>query len=542
MKRFVWRVLLLGLLACLVLSTACPVFAQDKPSTSYESTAAWVTALADTILSARLEADGADSLQAWADTVLPGMIGMGGEWYALALHQRDASLDLSAYSRALQKFLRDRAPDADNAVTKQRYALALLASGGGDTYLARVAGESAGDMGHMSYVYGLHLAQNGWVGALSAENMLEYLLQAQLPDGGWSVLGESAKTSDVDVTAMTLQALAYYAQDERVIAAAERAWSFLSAAQTADGDYYSYGVQCPESGAQVIVALCSWGYDITDERFVRDGVTLLDGLMRYQLDNGCFSHTLNGTENVMATVQCLYAMVAIERAARGEGTLYQIERPSGVEDLTAVQENDGTVVLSDLPLKAWISLGIAALALLACFILFMQGKRGVKQYASIAILAALALGAVLLIDIQSAEDYYQADVPIKEHPTGSVTLTIRCDTVLGKDGTAHLPQDGVMLPVTTFVIEDGETVFDILSQAAAAYGLRVQNTGVTANSSALAYISGINDLHEFDFGDLSGWVYRVNGERPSVGCGEYKLHDGDVIEFLYSCELGEDIE
>jgi hypothetical protein len=92
------------------------------------------------------------------------------------------------------------------------------------------------------------------------------------------------------------------------------------------------------------------------------------------------------------------------------------------------------------------------------------------------------------------------------------------------------------------VIEDGETVFDILSQVASAQGLRVQNTGVTASSSALAYISGINDLHEFDFGDLSGWVYRVNGERPSVGCGEYKLQDGDKIEFLYSCDLGEDIK
>ena len=172
----------------------------------------------------------------------------------------------------------------------------------------------------------------------------------------------------------------------------------------------------------------------------------------------------------------------------------------------------------------------------------MQGKRGVRHYASVAILAALALLALLLIDVQSPDAYYGTDAGTKEHPVGSVTLTIRCDTVLGKDGTDHLPADGAMLPVTQFDIEEGETVFDILSQAAAAHRLRVQNTGVTASSSAMAYISGINDLHEFDFGDLSGWVYRVNGERPSIGCGEYRLKDGDRIEFLYSCNLGDDIK
>ena len=292
----------------------------------------------------------------------------------------------------------------------------------------------------------------------------------------------------------------------------------------------------------MIVALCSWGYEITDERFLKDGVTLLDGILRYRLDNHCFSHVLGGAENIMATVQCLYAMVAIERAAAGQGTLYQIKRPTGIADLTASDGTDGAVAVSALPVKAWIAIGIAVIALLCCFVLLMQGKRGVRHYASVAILAALALLALLLIDVQSPDAYYGTDAGTKEHPVGSVTLTIRCDTVLGKDGTDHLPADGAMLPVTQFDIEEGETVFDILSQAAAAHRLRVQNTGVTASSSAMAYISGINDLHEFDFGDLSGWVYRVNGERPSIGCGEYRLKDGDRIEFLYSCNLGDDIK
>ena len=46
---------------------------------------------------------------------------------------------------------------------------------------------------------------------------------------------------------------------------------------------------------------------------------------------------------------------------------------------------------------------------------------------------------------------------------------------------------------------------------------------------------------ELDFGDLSGWIYHVNGFAPPVGCGEYVLEDGDKIEWLYSCDIGNDL-
>jgi hypothetical protein len=37
-------------------------------------------------------------------------------------------------------------------------------------------------------------------------------------------------------------------------------------------------------------------------------------------------------------------------------------------------------------------------------------------------------------------------------------------------------------------------------------------------------------------------MYKVNGEPPSVGAGEYKLRDGDVIEWHYTTNLGEDLK
>ena len=56
-----------------------------------------------------------------------------------------------------------------------------------------------------------------------------------------------------------------------------------------------------------------------------------------------------------------------------------------------------------------------------------------------------------------------------------------------------------------------------------------------------AYIRGINNLYEYDCGSVSGWMYKVNGDFPNVGCSDYKLSEGDSIEFLYSCDLGADI-
>lgn len=50
-----------------------------------------------------------------------------------------------------------------------------------------------------------------------------------------------------------------------------------------------------------------------------------------------------------------------------------------------------------------------------------------------------------------------------------------------------------------------------------------------------AYIEGIGYIYEFDCGDMSGWLYYVNGKSPSVGCSLYYLKSGDEILFYYIC-------
>ena len=55
------------------------------------------------------------------------------------------------------------------------------------------------------------------------------------------------------------------------------------------------------------------------------------------------------------------------------------------------------------------------------------------------------------------------------------------------------------------------------------------------------YVEGINQLYELDCGKNSGWMYSVNGTFPNYGASAYKPKDGDVILWVYTCDLGNDV-
>ena len=56
-----------------------------------------------------------------------------------------------------------------------------------------------------------------------------------------------------------------------------------------------------------------------------------------------------------------------------------------------------------------------------------------------------------------------------------------------------------------------------------------------------AYIQGIANIYEFDCGELSGWMYKVNDWFPNYGCSHYQLKAGDKVEWVYTCDLGIDV-
>lgn len=125
------------------------------------------------------------------------------------------------------------------------------------------------------------------------------------------------------------------------------------------------------------------------------------------------------------------------------------------------------------------------------------------------------------------------------------TLSVRCDTILKNiawldaEKVELVPQDGVILPEQTVTFYEGESVFNLLLREMKRNKIHFEYQNTPLYNSA--YIEGIHNLYEFDCGELSGWIYKVNGWFPSYGCSKYQLREGDCVEWVYTCDLGTDV-
>ena len=136
-------------------------------------------------------------------------------------------------------------------------------------------------------------------------------------------------------------------------------------------------------------------------------------------------------------------------------------------------------------------------------------------------------------------------------PAQTCTIEVRCDTILDNMGdlapgkSSCVPANGVILAASTVRFAQGDTVLDVLKAAASATGLQLEYSYTPGYGSY--YVEGINNLYEFDCGNESGWMYKVNGWFPNYGCSEYQVRDGDVIVWCYTCkgygaDLGASVE
>ena len=456
----------------------------------------------------------------WVETGLPDTMGKGGEWYAIALAQL-GGYDLSACRVALEDYV--SSTKVRSATTRQKLALTLLALGSEHEFIAATLSDSIGKQGVMSWAWGLHLLNNGCESPdYTADEVIQALLSLRKADGGWAITGNA---SDVDATAMVLQALAPHREDEAAAAAIDEAVALLSRMQTEQGGFASYGVENAESAAQVIIALCALDVDpFTDERFIKNGANLLDALAALRLADGSYAHEKGGASNENATAQVFLALTACLRYQAGEGSLYLLDRLIAPGEMKAAW---GWQMIA--------AVAIGGAAVLACIVLLLVGKRHPKNFLAVAVIAAVLIGGVFLLDVQTADDYYTV-TSVKEDAIGNITLTIRCDKVAGR--AAHIPENGVILEETSLPIAAGDTVYTVLTDAARLHGIHMEASG----AQGMMYIHGIGNVYEFDFGDLSGWVYLVNGESASVGVDQYVLKDGDRVELCYTLELGKDLE
>ena len=125
------------------------------------------------------------------------------------------------------------------------------------------------------------------------------------------------------------------------------------------------------------------------------------------------------------------------------------------------------------------------------------------------------------------------------------TLAVRCDTILDNmswlDSAKRslVPSDGVIFAEREVIFYDGESVFNLLAREMRQNGIHMEFASTPMFNST--YIEGINNIYEYDCGELSGWMYRVNGWFPNYGCSRYELKPGDRVEWIYTCDLGADI-
>lgn len=260
------------------------------------------------------------------------------DWMAMALKLSGARDDYDGYLSALARNVTDRYAkngtlDHYKPTEFQRIALTVLALGGDPTAFGT---DSRGDpvdlisdgtynyngdlggQGLNSLVFALIALDAGGYpvpegAAHSREEILSSILAQQEPDGGFGLMPGS---SDPDMTAMALQALAPYAEAQEAI---EAALTYLSGQMTDRCTFAAYGAENAETICQVLIALYALGLDPeTDPRFTKGDRTLLTGLNRFRLSDGSYCHTeQDGKGNVIATEQAMLALLAAEKAQKG---------------------------------------------------------------------------------------------------------------------------------------------------------------------------------------------------------------------------------
>lgn len=300
-----------------------------------------------------------------------------GDWYPIGMSRLGISEDYSRYLAVLKAEVEKRYKEknklsAAKATEWHRISLAVLASGGDPRSFGKDKdGNPINLIADGTYNRGKTASLgrqgiNGWIWGLIALDSLRYeipegsfysrddiiteILCQQLSDGGFALFG---KTSDPDITAMAVQALSPYYISKKVYKytlksskqeisrtvkqVIDESLACLSRLQTEDGDFISWGTQNAESTAQAAVALCSLNIDPQkDTRFIKNGKTLIDGILKYRMPDGGFAHSYTydpdnpgskpDKSNSMAGEQVLYALAAVIRQQKGQSPLYSFSQ------------------------------------------------------------------------------------------------------------------------------------------------------------------------------------------------------------------------
>lgn len=420
--------------------------------------------------------------------------GTGVEWQAMNLKEAGYELDYDKYNDALNDYI------AKNNITKytdlERIALTKAILGYDKDYIRDVIDKCSDAKDIMSVIYLIRVGiASGYKNNEIIDDAVKRLFDMQLESGGFNLSGNSA---DVDVTAMALQAVSeYYGEYREQI---DKAIELLSAIQTENGGYKSYGVENVESSVQVFLALRALNIDYqTDIRFIKNNNNVLDAIEGFAVGDGSYRHTIDGDANALATTQVLSAYVSL------------LENGEQLEPEVVDLEDD---TVTGKQIKLYIICGILVIS----FVLVIVGiiRKKYRGVAFVLLVTSVLVGLVCFCKIETKQEHYAKN---KSH--GNISTTI--EIVGYKD---------LILNKMDIKIQENDTAFDQLIYALSQEQINVDYSGNSRLGTV--YIRSIGGLSEFDYGKKSGWTYTVNGKYPNVSCSDYKLSENDTVCWIYT--------
>lgn len=377
------------------------------------------------------------------------------------------------------------------------------------------------------------------------DKIIDYILNHQLSPAGWNL--ENEGYPDVDITAMTIQALAPYYSKPKVKKAVNSALDWLSSVQKSDGSFAGFGAgPNSNSTAMVVVALNNLGLDAdTEPRFVKEDGSALDGLLSFATGTNKFGYTDNTKPNGMATEQSFRALIGYQQ----KKNVYLFPKPtkSFGDVVTANKLNIIRTPKTEYTVGDTIDLSGLKVS--------VEYSDGSIKYPTVDQLTIRGLDTetsgkkLVYVSYAGVNGTFSVNVRDKIKPIEPV------DPEKPDSGESDKPKEkkayiSVVVPAGPTVYPSGRVMqakkaFPIVEGKDTAFSL-LQKTGLSYNYNYHpvyegVYVSSIEGLAEFDGGPYSGWMYRVNGSFPNFSSSLYKVKDGDYVEWLYTRDLGKDV-
>lgn len=476
------------------------------------------------------------------DSMEPGK----SDWAAYCLARLHGSDGAGKYAAGMQERVEELSQSGGfvRPTEYQRSAICIAAAGGDASRAVELGAfrcETLDKQGFNAYIWaliavnvtGLEQPENA---VNTAQSLAGHIMSQQHADGSFSLIGDSG---DVDITAAAVYALSGCDADG-ASEAAKRGAEWLGAFS----EYSSMGTVNCESTAQAVIAFCSVG----NTPKAQEAASQLE---EYRRDGG-YAHLPDGEANAIATAQALEAFTALALSERGEALFGRISALPGA-DITTTETADAQTeqAAAEVPqaveeiasgltgkhIKLILSLIFGAGAAACMVVFFLRSKKLLIP----ALLLAAAAGGVWLLDIRTPQEYYAqgAAGPLRVTVSADCTAALSNMELIAEDVNPRdvIPSDGVVIKQCEVALQEGSSAFDALTAAAREQHVRVDYTGSVYGT----YVRGIGYIQEFGFGELSGWLYKVNGEFPDISAAYFTLNEGDVVEFVYTCSLGSDV-